>query len=205
MLDDTRFSFDSTPSAAVEAGATLAPVFEADARITALVSRYGDMLQRFLLSLTRRRDAAEDLSQQLWLKLLEAARSGRFQPADHPAVRSYLFAAARNLFLDECVRKHASSRTTACDPRDLETLMCAGTAPAVDVIHAELECEERAAAVTAAIRGLPDSQRTVIRLWMTGGSIESMAAATGAPRNTVLSRKKYALRRLRTTLVTVMQ
>lgn len=172
---------------------------ECEIRFAVLVGRYGDMLRCFLLSLTRQMEVAEDLSQQLWLKLLEAVRCGRFRPQDDASVRSYLFAAARNLFVDECLRKHAASRTAACDPQSMEVLMHG------QAIHAESpedDCDRDRMQhmLHRAIEQLPAPQRTVIRLWMSGASIESMVRETGAPRDTVLSRKKYAFRRLRATL-----
>ena len=200
MRDDHDLSFAAALPAGSPTGPCLDPGAEVDVRITVLVSRYGTMLRRFLLGLARRPDVADDLVQQLWLKLLEAARSGRFLPSDDAAVRSYLFTAARNLFLDECVRKHASSRTVSHDPQALESLMpCAGEI-AYRSADELLEDEQRRVAVAAAIARLSPPQRTVIRLWMSDTSIESMATATGAPRDTVLSRKKYALHSLRATL-----
>lgn len=170
---------------------------EIEVRFAVLAVRYGDMLRRFLRGLTRRPEVAEDLVQQLWLKLLEAARVGRFLPEDDPALRSYLFAAARNLFLDECVRKHGSSRTATHDPASMESLVGTdsgnGAATAEDACHDEYRTRN----VRAAIESLPDAQRTVIQLWMTGASIDAMVSTTGACRDTVLSRKKYAMHRLR--------
>jgi RNA polymerase sigma-70 factor (ECF subfamily) len=205
MEDATGNLSSLIPVTATNTGPGLDADSEVDTCLTVLVARYGKMLQRFLLGLSRRPEVAEDLAQQLWLKVLEAARDGRFLPSDDLAVRSYLFVAARNLYLDECVRKHVSSRTTACDPQTLDELLSAGALLVPDAAHAELEREERAAAVAVAVQALPAPQRTVIRLWMNGGSIESMTAATGAPRDTVLSRKKYGLGRLRTTLAAAMQ
>jgi RNA polymerase sigma-70 factor (ECF subfamily) len=170
---------------------------EIEVRFAVLAARYGEMLRRFLRGLSHRPDVAEDLVQQLWLKLLEAARAGRFLPVDDAALRSYLFTAARNLFLDECVRKHGSSRTVAHDPSLLETLIGAGSSDAADSPDESCHRQQLTAEVHTAMQRLPESQRTVVRLWMDGASIESMVAATGACRDTVLSRKKYAFRRLR--------
>lgn len=185
-------------------GRTPGPALDADSeievRFAVLAARYGDMLRRFLRSLTRRAEVAEDLSQQLWLKMLEAARAGRFLPDDDAAMRSYLFAAARNLFLDECVRKHGSARTVAHDALTIASLVesdpADGAADPANLCH----CAHVTGAVRQAIDRLPESQRVVIRLWMAEQSIEAMVAATGACRDTVLSRKKYGLRRLRTSL-----
>jgi RNA polymerase sigma-70 factor (ECF subfamily) len=172
---------------------------EIEVRFAVLAARYGEMLRRFLLGLTRKPEVAEDLVQQLWLKLLESARSGRFLPVDDSPLRSYLFAAARNLFLDECVRKHGASRTAACDPHTLETLVRADT---LDAESPEDHCDRVSLTVRvgAALDQLPVAQQHVIRMWMSGASIDAMTQSTGAPRDTVLSRKKYALRRLRSIL-----
>ncbi len=173
---------------------------EIEVRFAVLEARYGEMLRRFLLGLSHRNEVAEDLVQQLWLKLLEAARAGRFLPVDDAALRSYLFAAARHLFLDECVRKHGSARTVAHDPHTIETLVRPDAADSG--VNPENQCHtaDVAATVHQAIGQLPDSQQTVIRLWMIGTSIEAMVAATGTCRDTVLSRKKYGMRRLRARL-----
>jgi RNA polymerase sigma-70 factor (ECF subfamily) len=185
--------------AAARTGPTLDLDSEIEVRFAVLAARYGEMLRRFLLGLTRKPEMAEDLVQQLWLKLLEAARGGRFLPVDDSSLRSYLFAAARNLFLDECVRKHGVSRTAACDPQTLETLV------RIDTLDAESPEDQYdrvrlTGRVGAALDQLPVAQQQVIRMWMSGTSIEAMTQSTGAPRDTVLSRKKYALRRLRSIL-----
>lgn len=185
-------------------GRTPGPALDADSeievRFAVLAARYGDMLRRYLRSLARRTEVAEDLSQQLWLKLLEAARAGRFLPDDDAAVRSYLFAAARNLFLDECVRKHGFARTIAHDPLTIETLVEPDSGGRAADPANQCHCAHVTDAVREAIGRLPESQRVVIRLWMAEQSIEAMVTATGACRDTVLSRKKYGLRRLRTSL-----
>ncbi len=182
--------------AAAHTGPALDLDSEIEVRFAVLAARYGEMLRRFLLGLTRRPEVAEDLAQQLWLKLLEAARGGRFLPVDDTSLRSYLFAAARNLFLDECVRKHGASRTMSHDPSTIEVLAGPGQGSGDDGLEEACGREQVAAHVQRAIRQLPAPQQAVIRLWMSGASIDAMTQATGACRDTVLSRKKYAFRRL---------
>lgn len=197
----TRLAEGSEPAAWRPGWATAGPCLdvesEIEVRFAVLAARYGEMLCRFLQALTRRQEVAEDLSQQLWLKLLEAARAGRFLPDDDAALRSYLFAAARNLFLDECVRKHGSSRTTTCDHTTLEALLGSHASQNGAPQETEYAQDQSGEAIRRAISDLPPLQRQVIRLWMNGTSIDAMVASTGACRDTVLSRKKYALRRLK--------
>jgi RNA polymerase sigma-70 factor (ECF subfamily) len=170
------------------------------ARFSVLVARYGDLLRRYLLGLTRRGEVADDLCQQLWLRLYEAAREGRFLPEDEDGFRGYLFTAARNLHLDECVRRHSVSRTATLDPRALESLALPDALADASPVEDELDRERVCWQVRVALAQLPMPQQDTLRLWMAGWSIEAMASRTRAPRDTVLSRKKYALRRLRITL-----
>ncbi|HUG72937.1 MAG TPA: hypothetical protein VMK82_05885, partial [Steroidobacteraceae bacterium] len=53
------------------------------------------------------------------------------------------------------------------------------------------------ARVSQAVIELPPEQRKVIRMWAQGTSIRDMARASDAPADTVLSRKKYAMARMR--------
>jgi RNA polymerase sigma-70 factor (ECF subfamily) len=170
------------------------------ARFTVLVARHGDLLRRYLLGLTRRGEVADDLCQQLWLRLYEAAKDGRFLPEDEDSFRGYLFTAARNLHLDECVRRHSVSRTATLDPRALESLAQPEAAANESPVEDELDRNHIARQVRTALDQLPAQQRDTLRLWMAGWSIAAMATRTHAPRDTVLSRKKYAMRRLRITL-----
>ena len=172
---------------------------EAQVALGVLYGRYNDMLVQYLRRQTRCLDTAEDLAHQLWLKLLDWTRQGRFLPADEPGQRAFLFSAARNLYVDECVRKHAASRTARQPHEDLERELAErGTAgPGPDELVAQ---QQASALVTRALAALPGCQREVVQLWMQEASIEGMVAVTRAPRDTVLSRKKYGSKRLRSAL-----
>jgi DNA-directed RNA polymerase specialized sigma24 family protein len=63
-----------------------------------------------------------------------------------------------------------------------------------------LEERQRNARLYKALRRLPLEQRQVVVLWADGMRIGAIAALTAAPRDTVLSRKKYALAKLRVML-----
>jgi RNA polymerase sigma factor (sigma-70 family) len=169
---------------------------EAQVALAVLYGRYNDMLVQYLRRQARCRETAEDLAQQLWLKLLDWTRQGRFMPADEPGQRAFLFSAARNLFVDECVRKHAVSRTSRQPHEDLERELAerGSGGPGPDELVAQ---QQVGVLVARALATLPGCQREVVQLWMQEASIEGMVEATRAPRDTVLSRKKYGFRRLR--------
>src|SRR6266853_3289055 len=77
-----------------------------------MVSRYHYRLLRYLVYLTSRREQAEDLVQETWLRVLEHAgqyNGGlRFEP--------WLFSIARNLAIDDLRRRQRTSLNTSDVP-----------------------------------------------------------------------------------------
>lgn len=152
-------------------------------------------LVRFLTRLTRCTQRAEDLAQGAWLKLLVASATGSCPATGESALRAYLYAVARNAFIDECTRKHEGARTRSMDPWDLEALVSAAAdSGGPDEEAAREQIRDR---VRRAVGTLPPEQRTVIEMWSRGTSIRDMALRSAAPVETVLSRKKYAFGKLR--------
>jgi RNA polymerase sigma-70 factor (ECF subfamily) len=159
------------------------------------------MLVRFLTRMTRCPQRAEDLAQVAWLKLMGALGRGACAGGGEPELRAYLFTIARNAFLDEYTRKHEAMRTRSVDPGLLDSLVSrseTGSGPEVELQRAQVN-----AIVQDAIDELPGEQRKVIRMWSQGASIKEMAARCDAPTDTVLSRKKYAVARMRGRLAAV--
>jgi RNA polymerase sigma factor (sigma-70 family) len=110
-------------------------------------------IHRFLLRLCRRRELAEDLFQETWMRLARHARSLR----DDTNVRAWLYTVARNLH-----RSH--ERWTLVDQRSLAALsrwwhVGAPTAP-----EERLAAGAALARLEAAIRELPAAQREVLLL-----------------------------------------
>lgn len=161
----------------------------------ALYSRHKDALFAFLMSLAGNRTIAEDVSQHAWLRLIEAARRNQYTARSDVAFQTYLFTLARNYFVDQYRRKFDAVRTDPLDEALLEEQGDAdlnGADPLARIDQAQLSHELR-----KALDILPFEQREVVTLWAQGFDVESMAALIGAPRDTVLSRKKYALARLK--------
>ena len=163
--------------------------------LAGLFSRHHALLVRFLARKTGCPHRAEDLAQAAWLKLLSAIQRGICSARDDRELRAYVFEVAHNTWLDEYTRKHGESRTRAFDPADLERMTDASEAdsgPDEQVQRAQVR-----ALLSDAVTALPSEQRNVIRMWSQGTSIREMSRASAAPTDTVLSRKKYALARMR--------
>src|SRR5271157_6580755 len=70
-----------------------------------LIEQYQHRLLRYLLYLTGRRELAEDLFQETWIRVLE--RGHQFD--DRYAFSTWLFSVARNLAIDHMRRKQPAS------------------------------------------------------------------------------------------------
>jgi RNA polymerase sigma factor (sigma-70 family) len=167
-----------------------------------LFARNKDGLLRFLLRLVANHASAEDASQQTWLKVIEVARKGSYATEQVATFRTWLFTVARNHVIDAHQRKLSATRTVALPQGSEEALLMdafdvdtAAADPAAHAIRAELtKC------VHEAVATLPLAQREVIVLWASGIDPMDIATITNAPRETVLSRKKYAMAKLREAL-----
>jgi RNA polymerase sigma-70 factor (ECF subfamily) len=163
-----------------------------------LFVRHKDGLLRFLVRLTGEPAMAEDASQHTWLKVIDVARLGGFEARPGISFRTWLFTLARNHFIDEYQRKaaHARRAPLAAElPEEAAVHLPAPPNP-LDVLQEKQVSEH----LNRALRRLPFEQREVIALWAAGMDLETMVSVIGAPRDTILSRKKYALAKLRAAL-----
>lgn len=161
-----------------------------------LFHRHRGPLYAFVRRLARDAEVAADVSQQAWLQLIETARGQRFEPSRAATFRTYLFTLARNVFVSQYIRRHDASRVDRHDPETLEGMAVADGAP-----DEAAESDETRERLIAALQRLPFEQREVIALWSLDVEIDAIVAITGAPRDTVLSRRKYALAKLRALLL----
>ena len=168
------------------------------AALAHLFERNRGALLRFLTRLSRNRVIAEDVAQQTWLKVIDVARQGAFAAASGVAFRTWLCTLARNHFIDEYRRKFAAARSVPL-PADLGAALAEAHKMAPDPAE-PLDKGKSKARLHEALRRLPLEQRRVVALWADGMGIGAIAALTAAPRDTVLSRKKYALAKLRVLL-----
>jgi RNA polymerase sigma factor (sigma-70 family) len=169
---------------------------EQDLRISETFRREQSRLRSFI----RRRVAdprdAEDILQDVFSRLVEANRL--LMPIDH--VTGWLFRVARNRITDLFRKKQPERLSQAAAADENEALLAledwlpspeAGpeTLYAREVLIDELEL---------AIDELPEEQREVfVAHELEGRSFKEIAADTGVNMNTLLSRKRYAVQRLR--------
>lgn len=157
-----------------------------DARaMDVLVDRHAGRVYAFVLRFTGDASQAEDLTQEVWLRVLRSARGfeGRAR------FTTWLFTLARSVCFDHH-RSHQrrSARLPAIAEPQLETLEAEAALPLERLADQEL-----ADHVLAAVSELPDAQREVFLLREEGLSMQEIAEVQETSRDTVKSRMRYAL------------
>ncbi len=148
-------------------------------------------LYRFACRLLGDASAAEDVTHDCFLSLFKHPE--RFDPSRGAALRTYLFAAARNLSLKQFRRapQESLNEETAGE-------LCA---PASEQPLSRLLEAELSATVRAAVQELPALQREVLILFeFEGLSVQEIALVVSAEANTVKSRLARARASLRRAL-----
>ena len=167
-----------------------------DRQIADVVEREQVRLRRFIGRRVPDPRDAEDILQDVFYKLVEANRL--LMPIDH--VTGWLFRVARNLIADLFRRKRASRLRDAAGSDELvqlEELLPSPDAGPEALYARNVMLDELATAVDE----LPAEQRAVFLAHVVEGrSFKEIAAESGVNVNTLLSRKHYAMRRLRARL-----
>jgi RNA polymerase sigma-70 factor (ECF subfamily) len=138
--------------------------------------QHGPALVAYARSFVTDAAAAEDAVHQVFLKLLR----GDTRVPDVPL--AYLYRAVRNAALNVC---RNGKRDVPLETQDTWFVHRGGN-------------REAALALQEALCEIPDEQREVVimRIW-SGMTLEEISAVTATPLNTVASRYRYALEKLR--------
>jgi RNA polymerase sigma-70 factor (ECF subfamily) len=154
-----------------------------------LVSQYHYRLLRYLVYLTSRREQAEDLVQETWLRVLECGAQYnsrlRFEP--------WLFSIARHLAIDH-LRKH---QQVSLDTSDVPV---PETADVHSPFHAAAKSED-AHRIAGALGALEPIYREALLLrFQEDLSLAEIAQVADAPVSTISSRIQRGLTMLRSSL-----
>ncbi len=154
--------------------------------IDELIVRYQHRLMRYLLYLTSNREMAEDLFQEVWMRVL--VRGAQFN--GQARFDTWLFTIARNLMIDQRRKRTMASLDELFEgPGDDDRPMSfefAGDEPTPFDRFSNLEDRER---IAAALLQLDTIHREVLVLrFHEDLSLEEIAKVTRAPLSTVKSR-----------------
>lgn len=160
----------------------------------ALYRRHNDALYRYLLRLCRNQHTAEDLYQETWSKIVRSR--SRYRPT--AKFTTFLYRVAHNCFIDNIRRNKRHDVETNADPD--------ATAHPADDQAAIVDKGKARERLESALLLLPDEQRDVFLLHEEAGlNLEAIAFVTGAPRETVKSRLRYAVKKLKSAMLDAMQ
>jgi len=154
-----------------------------------LYRRHRGTLYRFLMRTLRHRADADELFQDTWSRLI-AARE-RYRP--EAKFTTFLLQIAHNLVVDRFrrLKPQASDEETEAVFRELD-------APESDQPERALTEFEQRRRLQIALEELPEEQRVAFLLRIEGGlGLGEIGEITGAGRETVKSRLRYALARIR--------
>jgi len=161
-----------------------------------LYRRHRGGLFRFVSRSVRDRAVAEELYQEIWMRVIEAR--GRYEPKAPGAVQptkfiTWLYTIAHNRLVDHWRKK--GLKVVALDAES-EFAANPGFEPE-RIVAAQQELERFARALAA----LPPAQREAFLLHQEAGmSVAEIAGATGANEEAAKSRLRYAFAKLREAL-----
>jgi len=170
---------DAIVQAALERTAAFAPLYE----------RHAMAIYRYCFNQTWDVDVANDLTAQVFIRAIE--RLHQYRPLSGATFRSWLFAIARNIVVDEWRRYRPT--------RPVESVM---SGLAADEPGPEEIAVHRTHMMTVhrAIDDLPERYRAIVHLRLAGLTAPEIASTLGITMPALKSAQTRAYRRLRLTL-----
>jgi len=154
-----------------------------------LYARYRGPVFRYVQRLCAQCIESEELYQDVWVRMVRA----RDQWQDHQAFSPWLFRIAHNRVVDHF---RSMGKAELLEINEPEAIPGSGLLP--EALALLRDCVER---LMALLGELPENQRSAFLLKEEAGlSLAQIGEVTGVERETVKSRLRYALKRLRSNL-----
>ena len=166
-----------------------------------LVRRYERPLYNFILRSVRRRERADELLQDVFLKVVQRSRDFK----GNSKLSTWIYTIARNLCIDHSrkmvFRRHKSLDAPGrASSEDGPTLLDRTAAHGAEPDRAAV-AEDLRQRIADAVEELPEEQKDVFLMRQVQGMrFKEIAEVIGIPENTVKSRMRYALERLQRAL-----
>jgi len=167
-----------------------------------LFEAYGEALRRYAQRIVRSRDAAEDVVQEAFVRVVQNATEFKHEAR----FTTWLYTITRNICIDQlrkkALRKHPSLDQPSQTGEDGDGPTLGEQTPdpraSVEREATGTELKER---IASAVDKLPDDQREVFLMREVANlPFKEIAEIVGVSENTVKSRMRYALERLQEAL-----
>ncbi|MGZ3158971.1 MAG: sigma-70 family RNA polymerase sigma factor [Burkholderiaceae bacterium] len=165
-----------------------------------LYQRHSHGLYRFIAWRSPRREWVDEVMQESWASLHQAR--ARYEALS--SFRTYLYQIARNRLIDLMRQHQMVSASDLCQDDDNSAVFdhLADAAQQEQSPEDLLDSKQQVAGLHEAIRALPSDQREALVLQQFNGmSLEEIAQLAAVPVETIKSRLRYAMRKLRQHLV----
>ncbi len=160
-----------------------------------LYSRHRMGLYRFITRQCRVHERAEEIFQDVWMSLIQAADRYRVDAQ----FRTWLFTIAHNKLMDY-FRANSRAEAVLYEVKDDQPIDAPGSRTEQPQVQAA--SHQAGEAILRALQSLPAPQREAFLLHEEGGlNVEEIAAATGISYEAAKSRLRYAIAKLREQLV----
>jgi len=167
------------------------------AAFDALYARHKGGVYRYLLRQCRQSGVADELFQDVWMNLIRA----RASYAPTARFTTWLYRLAHNRLIDHYRASGHLTLVSADDEAHADAIAALPGARSDDP-RVRAENRELGERLRAAVAALPPAQRETFLLQQEGGlSLAEIAAVTGVGTETVKSRLRYAVAKLRGDLV----
>jgi RNA polymerase sigma-70 factor (ECF subfamily) len=161
--------------------------------IDLLLDRHHQRIYSFILLMVRQRDLAEDIFQDVFVKVIHSLRSGKY--AENGRFTSWVMRIAHNLVIDH-FRKQKSQQIISNDQYSYDIFNHSRFADRT--IEDKMVYDQLLSEVAELVELLPNSQKEVIKLrHYFGLSFKEIAEETNVSINTALGRMRYALINMR--------
>ncbi len=157
-----------------------------------LYRRHKDGLFNFIYRSVARQAVAEEIAQDVWLSLIKA--SANYQPGA-ATFRSWLYSIARNKIVDffrRAANRHVSDDAVGDRSGERHQATCGTDEPLPQGLVSDVETNLLVNQLLAALDGLPAEQREAFILQQEGFTAKEIADITGASKEAVKSRLRYA-------------
>ncbi len=167
-----------------------------------IVDLYADQLGNFFYRLTRDRQAAEDLAQETFLRVVRS----RERYTVRSSFRTFIFRIARNLWIDRYRSTRSRPRLVSMNAQapgkdESETSLGDRLTSSSPQPSARIECEETRGLLAEAVVKLSRPQKEVFVLWLeTGMKYAEISEILGIPVGTIKSRMHSAMHKLKDAL-----